>query len=236
MILPPTILPFTFRRRRAATRLVRAHVSQSARPPFTSFACVAVPTLRLLHAILPNEPKLPSRPRPSPWRSNLCREVAQETQGQEFVFFAVPILRFANAILPNEPKPNHNMRIFRNLQKKNRCPDAEDFGFPAPPAAAVQAQLRRFKVDQAKFSAPSQPAQIFRAIPNRRVATGAEIRCRPPLHCCVQTCPHTGTISRTTQTSVLPSDSLLRPESMRGAARPSLGWEGKFFPFLFIDS
>jgi hypothetical protein len=57
MILPPTILPFTFRRQLAATRLVRAHTSQPAPPPFAWFAGVAVPTHPLLHVILPNEPK-----------------------------------------------------------------------------------------------------------------------------------------------------------------------------------
>jgi hypothetical protein len=60
MILPPTILPFTFPRQLAATRLVRAQVSQSARPPFAWFACFAVRTHPLLNAILPNEPIFPT--------------------------------------------------------------------------------------------------------------------------------------------------------------------------------
>jgi hypothetical protein len=81
MILPPTMLAFTFRRQLAATRLVRAHVSQPVRPPFAWFACFAVPTLPLVNPILPNEPTFPTSSA-----------------------VAIRILRFANTILPNEAK------------------------------------------------------------------------------------------------------------------------------------
>jgi hypothetical protein len=86
MILPPTILPFTFRCQLAASRLVREYLSQPAWPPFAWFACFAVPTLTSVNPILPNEPIFPTS---SP--------------------VAVRTLRFANAILPNEPKLYPNM-------------------------------------------------------------------------------------------------------------------------------